>query len=566
MRGRLNFSTALAVVLSWEKVLCFTPSNNILLPSDVAFLTGLQHHEKRARRNINVSVQGQLQGPSPSSQLFSSVLPNDEKPSVVIDDEASQKQEIAKEALMKLLARQQKEVQETEELIKNLRFDSQGESTGSNITDSNFEAPSIAASILAGFDYGFVSRSEGCRFENVNDFNDKLFEGYGPPANIFSLGSQQFMRNLNAMKGEYKDEDDFVLTPKQKNVREKLKQLTLNSTAIWEREESRGPIVAPLIIKVPYLSLCYLLDVVFEGRYVPSRFFLLETVARMPYFSYISMLHLYETLGFWRRSKDVKRVHFAEEWNEFHHLMIMESLGGDQPYWVRFIAQHSAIAYYIGLTILWAVSPSLSYKFSELLETHAVDTYSQFVDENEKLLKELPPSLAAIEYYVVGVSDPMFGEYQTSALASGTDIRKSGTNMKSLYDVFHAIRLDEGDHVGTMKACLDPEVAVISPSLETRFLTGVALSAAVGYFLTTGDFTEISPEIAEGLDDSIPAVDSLFGGVASMLQGLKVVEEEGAEALIEEESLFAVFSPELVAASVRQFFIAVLKALGLLGL
>jgi hypothetical protein len=119
---------------------------------------------------------------------------------------------------------------------------------------------------------------------------------------------------------------------------------------------------------------------------------------------------------------------------------------------------------------------------------------------------------------------------------------------------------------GTMKACLDPEVAVISPSLETRFLTGVALSAAVGYFLTTGDFTEISPEIAEGLDDSIPAVDSLFGGVASMLQGLKVVEEEGAEALIEEESLFAVFSPELVAASVRQFFIAVLKALGLLGL
>lgn len=77
-----------------------------------------------------------------------------------------------KEALMKLLARQQKEVEETEELIKNLRFDSQGESTGSNITDSNFEAPSIAASILAGFDYGFVSRSEGCRFENVNDFNE----------------------------------------------------------------------------------------------------------------------------------------------------------------------------------------------------------------------------------------------------------------------------------------------------------------------------------------------------------------------------------------------------------
>ena len=110
------------------------------------------------------------------------------------------------------------------------------------------------------------------------------------------------------------------MTGNQKSARQKLKQLTLNSTAIWERERSRGPLVAPLVIKLPYLVLCYLLDVVFEGRYVPSRFFLLETVARMPYFSYISMLHFYETLGFWRRSTNVKRVHFAEEWNEVRAL------------------------------------------------------------------------------------------------------------------------------------------------------------------------------------------------------------------------------------------------------
>jgi hypothetical protein len=63
----------------------------------------------------------------------------------------------------------------------------------------------------------------------------------------------------------------------------------------------------------------------------------------MPYFAYITMLHLYETLGFWRRSADVKRIHFAEEINEFNHLLIMESLGGDQRWWVRFLAQHSAI-------------------------------------------------------------------------------------------------------------------------------------------------------------------------------------------------------------------------------
>jgi Alternative oxidase. len=285
------------------------------------------------------------------------------------------------------------------------------------------------------------------------------------------------MRNLNAMRGEYKDEEDLSLTLEQRRLQSRLKKLTLNSTAIWEREKARGEIVAPWVIKVPYYVLCYFLDVVFEGKYVFSRFFLLETVARMPYFSYITMLHLYETLGFWRRSSEVKRVHFAEEWNEFHHLLVMESLGGDQAWWVRFVAQHSAIVYFLVLTHLWALSPSLSYKFSEMLETHAVDTYGQFLDENEKELKKLPPSLLSLEYYTLGIADPMFGEYQTSVQVTGDEvscvvdyygiiylgckyvkthlisyihvqIRKPGKNMKSLYDVFSAIRADEGDHVG----------------------------------------------------------------------------------------------------------------------
>jgi ubiquinol oxidase len=100
----------------------------------------------------------------------------------------------------------------------------------------------------------------------------------------------------------------------------------------------------------------------------------------------------------------------------------MESLGGDQRWWVRFLAQHSAIVYYLVLNHLWALSPTLAYKFSELLEGHAVNTYGQFLDENEELLKTLPPSRAAIDYYSFGFADPLFGEYQTSALASGADV------------------------------------------------------------------------------------------------------------------------------------------------
>ncbi len=39
---------------------------------------------------------------------------------------------------------------------------------------------------------------------------------------------------------------------------------------------------------------------------------MLETVARIPYFAYISILHLYESLGFWRAGAELRKVHFAE--------------------------------------------------------------------------------------------------------------------------------------------------------------------------------------------------------------------------------------------------------------
>ena len=64
----------------------------------------------------------------------------------------------------------------------------------------------------------------------------------------------------------------------------------------------------------------FIVDVVYGNRPYP-RFYLLETIARVPYFSFLSLLHLYETLGFWRKV-DWLKVHFAETWNELHHLLI----------------------------------------------------------------------------------------------------------------------------------------------------------------------------------------------------------------------------------------------------
>jgi len=39
--------------------------------------------------------------------------------------------------------------------------------------------------------------------------------------------------------------------------------------------------------------------------------------------AFISVLHLYESFGWWRKA-DYLKVHFAESWNELHHLLIME--------------------------------------------------------------------------------------------------------------------------------------------------------------------------------------------------------------------------------------------------
>jgi ubiquinol oxidase len=181
------------------------------------------------------------------------------------------------------------------------------------------------------------------------------------------------------------------------------------------------------------------------------RFYTLETVARMPYFSYISMLQLYETLGWWRRSTESKRIHFAEEYNEFHHLLIMESLGGDQQWPVRFFAQHAAVAYYFILILVWASSPTLAYNFSELIEAHAVDTYTEFAESNKNLLLSMQVPPIAREYYETG-DHYIFDEFQNN-IKKGSRRPK----VKNLYDVFNAIKDDEAAHVFTMSACQDQD-------------------------------------------------------------------------------------------------------------
>ncbi len=186
------------------------------------------------------------------------------------------------------------------------------------------------------------------------------------------------------------------------------------------------------------------------GKRPYQRFYVLETVARVPYFSYLSVLHLYETLGWWRKA-DWLKVHFAEAWNELHHLLIMESLGGNKSWSDRFIAQHTALVYYWIIVALYMVTPRTAYHFMELVEGHAHHTYDTFLKENEAALKAQPAPQVAINYYRDG-DLYMFDEFQTGAVPES---RRPVVN--NLYDVFVNIRDDEAEHVKTMVACQQPD-------------------------------------------------------------------------------------------------------------
>ena len=77
------------------------------------------------------------------------------------------------------------------------------------------------------------------------------------------------------------------------------------------------------------------------------------------------MLHFYESLGWWR-GPELRKVHHAEEWNELHHLLIMDALGGNTLWSDRFLGYHAAIAYYWLLNGVFLFSPRVAYQFMEV--------------------------------------------------------------------------------------------------------------------------------------------------------------------------------------------------------
>lgn len=242
--------------------------------------------------------------------------------------------------------------------------------------------------------------------------------------------------------------------------------------------------------------LVWVINGLYRDRPYP-RFYVLETVARVPYFAYMSVLHLYETLGWWRKA-DWLKVHFAESWNELHHLLIMESLGGNAVWSDRLIAKSAALVYYWIIVGVYLVSPRAAYNFMQQVEEHAYASYDHFLTEQTDWLKGQPAPEIAQRYYRDG-DLYLFDEFQTAQVPASRR-----PSIDNLYDVFVAIRDDEMEHVKTMVACQQPEMdrACLSPhdAIAPELAANLAMETAV--VLTTAAPVEVpSQPLAESTGD-----------------------------------------------------------------
>jgi len=207
------------------------------------------------------------------------------------------------------------------------------------------------------------------------------------------------------------------------------------------------------------------IDLAYAGRDIP-RFYVLETVARVPYFSYLSCLHLYESLGM-RGNARLMRMHYAEADNELHHLLIMEALGGGDAFIDRFVAQHLAFAYFWYSTTIYLLNPRAAYHLTELIEEHAFATYNAYLRDHEGELKAAPVPDVARRYYEG--HDAMRGVLHEAADVAAKQEHRNLHRMRNLHDVFVHVRDDEADHWDTLTRLVNfdsldiPDECEISP-------------------------------------------------------------------------------------------------------
>jgi len=139
-----------------------------------------------------------------------------------------------------------------------------------------------------------------------------------------------------------------------------------------------------------------ILDFLYQGRDYP-RFWVLEEIARAPYFAFLSVLHFRESMGLRGPEHiDLMVQHFEQSINETSHLEYMESRGGNAHFVDRFVAKHLVLIYYWVNVVYYWVAPKSAYHLSYEVEVHAATTYAKYLANNgpdEKILEILNDEL-----------------------------------------------------------------------------------------------------------------------------------------------------------------------------
>ena len=139
-----------------------------------------------------------------------------------------------------------------------------------------------------------------------------------------------------------------------------------------------------------------ILDFLYQGRDY-QRFWVLEEIARAPYFAFLSVLHFRESMGL--RGPEhlyLMKQHFEQSVNETEHLEYMESRGGNNYFIDRFVAKHLVLIYYWSNVVYYWMAPRLAYHLSYEVEIHAAETYAKYLAFNghdEKILEILNDEL-----------------------------------------------------------------------------------------------------------------------------------------------------------------------------
>ena len=139
-----------------------------------------------------------------------------------------------------------------------------------------------------------------------------------------------------------------------------------------------------------------ILDFLYQGRDY-QRFWVLEEIARAPYFAFLSVLHFRESMGL--RGPEhlfLMKQHFEQSVNETEHLEYMESRGGNAYFIDRFVAKHLVLIYYWSNVVYYWVAPRLAYHLSYEVEIHAAETYAKYLALNghdDKILEILNDEL-----------------------------------------------------------------------------------------------------------------------------------------------------------------------------